>query len=348
MIFAFSFPEIVMSEKMNRRNFVKSTVLGASVVTAAGAVAVSRRAAPADEVPNHPWSAGMRSSDGLGNDPLPPVVPKREIPKGTIAGMTISRMILGGNLFTYVAHARDLRYVSNLAAHYNTPKKVHETMRLAEEYGIDTVCIHAGPGVVNSLKEYKRRGGTIQSIVCPTAPIKDDLEDFTESCRLCIDAGVDALYLWGVFGDQLVDAQPELLKRAVNTMRSFGVPVGVAAHNLKVIEFCEQEKLKNDFYLKTFHHRNYPTANLNYDSSWCDDPEKHTEVFSKIEKPWIAYKVMAAGAIPPHDALDYTFTNGADFVVFGMFDYEIDEDTRLFNEVLALDRVKNRTRKWFG
>lgn len=340
-----------MSEKMNRRNFVKSTVLGASMVTAAGVGAVTGHApghaTGADEVPNHPWSAGMSSSDGLGNDPLSPVAPKREIPKGTIAGLTFSRMILGGNLFTYVAHSRDLRYVSNLAAHYNTPRKVHETMRLAEEYGIDTVCIHAGPGVVNSLKEYKKRGGTIQSIVCPTAPIQEDLDDFTESCRLCVDAGVDALYLWGVFGDQLV-AQPDMLRKTVNTMRSFGVPVGVAAHKIEVVEVCEKESIKNDFYLKTFHHRNYPSANLNHDSSWCDHPEKHIEVFSKVEKPWIAYKVMAAGAIPPKDALEYSFTSGADFVLFGMFDYEIDEDTRLLNEVLELDSVKNRARKWFG
>jgi len=332
-----------MPEKMNRRNFVKSTVLGASVITAAGMAAVSGHA----EVPNHPWSAGMRTDGTLANAPLPPLVKKREIPTGTITGLTISRMILGGNQFTYVTHARDLRYVSNLAARYNTPQKVHETMRLAEENGIDTVCIHAGPGVVDSIAEYKKRGGTIKSIVCPTAPIKDDLADFTDSCRLCIDAGIEALYLWGVFGDQLVD-NPEMLKRAVNTMRSFGVPVGVAAHNIRVVEVCEREKVKNDFYLKTFHHRNYPSANLNHDSSWCDDPEKHIAVFSKVEKPWIAYKVMAAGAIPPRNALEYSFTNGADFVVFGMFDYEIDEDTRLLNEVLAQDNVKNRARKWFG
>ena len=332
-----------MPEKISRRNFVKSTVLGTSMATVAGMGAASCYA----EVPNHPWSAGMGVSDGVWNVPLPPLVKKGEMPTGTIAGMTISRMILGGNLFTYVAHARDLRYVSNLAARYNTPQKIHETMRLAEEYGINTVCIHAGPGVVSCLKEYKKRGGTIQSIVCPTAPIKEDLEDFTESCRLCIDAGIEALYLWGVFGDQLLE-QPDLFKRAVNTMRSFGVPVGVAAHNLAVVEFCERERIRNDFYLKTFHHRNYPSANLNYDSSWCDNPEKHIEVFSKVEKPWIAYKVMAAGAIPPRDALNYTFTNGADFVVFGMFDYEIDEDTRLLNETLALDSVKNRARKWCG
>ena len=326
-----------MSEKMNRRDFVKSTILGASMATAAGMPALTGTA--------------------FGNDQLPPLTKKREIPTGTIAGMKVSRMMLGGNLLTHYSHSRDLRYVNNLAAHYNTPQKVHETMRIAEEHGINTVVIHTAPGVLEGLKQYRERGGSIQCIICSIAPIKEDMAEYTESCQQCVDAGVDALYLWGCHSDAMfgetvnaggAPAQPELLKKAVNTMKSFGVPVGVAAHHIKVVEHCEREKIKNDFYLKTFHHRNYPSADLNHDSSWCDDPEKHIEVFSKVEKPWIAYKVMAAGAIHPKDALNYTFSNGADFVVFGMFDYEIDEDTRLLNEVLAQDNVKNRPRKWFG
>jgi hypothetical protein len=329
-----------MTGKMNRRNFVKSTALGTSVATVAGI----------------PFSINRV----FGDDPLPPLQKKREIPTGTIAGVEFSRMMLGGNLLTNVAHARDLQYVSNLAAHYNTPQKIQETLRIAEEHGINAVVLPTVPSVLEVLKDYKKRGGTIKSIIFSTAPIDDDMTEYTQSCQSSIDAGADALYLWGAQADAMIDnvstphaccappGRTDLFKKAVNTMRSFDVPVGVAAHRLEVIEFCEREKIKNDFYLKTFHHRNYPSVNLNYDSAWCDDPQKQIEVFSNVEKPWIAYKVMAAGAIPPKNALDYTFANGADFVVFGMFDFEIDEDTRLLNEVLAQENVKNRPRKWFG
>ncbi|MCL2118940.1 MAG: twin-arginine translocation signal domain-containing protein [Planctomycetaceae bacterium] len=327
-----------MFQKMNRRDFVKAAALGGTMATAAGMSAL----------PVHATEQFL------------PLAKKREIPTGTIAGVEFSRMMLGGNLLTHHTHSRDLHYVSRLAGRYNTPQKVHETMRIAEEYGINTVVIHTQHGVLDGLKQYRERGGNLKIIICSIAPITDDMDEYTQSCQECIDAGVDALYLWGCHADAMIDEKPrpnaggapwgrsDLIKKAVNTMRSFGVPVGVAAHHIEVIEFCEQEGIKNDFYLKTFHHRNYPSAVMNYDNSWCDDPEKHIEVFSKIEKPWIAYKVMAAGAIPPRDALEYTFSNGADFVIFGMFDYEIDEDTRLLNEVLALDGVKNRARKWFG
>ncbi|MGL4943555.1 MAG: hypothetical protein ACRC46_10235 [Thermoguttaceae bacterium] len=311
---------------MNRRNFVKSTVLGATMAAAAGMPALSASRAFADEKA---------------------IVAKQQIPSGEIAGMKIGRMLLGGNLLTHYTHSRDLQYVYNLAAHYNTPEKIFETMRVAEAHGVNAVVIHTANGVIDGMREYKKQGGKMQWIICPTAPINEEMAEYTQACQQCIDAGVDSLYLWGVHADGLV-GHPNLIKKAVNTMRSFGVPVGVAAHEVEVVEVCEREKVKCDFYLKTFHHHNYPSAKLNHDSSWCADPDKVIDVMSRVEKPWISYKIMAAGAIPPRNALEYAFANGADFTVFGMFDYEIDEDTRLLNEVLALDNVKNRTRKWFA
>jgi hypothetical protein len=59
--------------------------------------------------------------------------------------------------------------------------------------------------------------------------------------------------------------------------------------------------------------------------------------------PWIAFKVLAAGAIPPARGFRYAFENGADFILVGMFDWQIEEDTRLTREILA---NLNRTRPW--
>ena len=169
------------------------------------------------------------------NDPLLPLQKKREIPTGTIAGLMFSRMMLGGNLLTHHSHSRDLRYVNNLAAHYNTPQKIHETMRTAEEHGINTVVIHTASGVTDGLKKYRERGGKMQCIICSIAPINEDMAEYTESCQQAVDAGVDALYLWGCHADALIDDKPcataggaprgqsDLIKKAVNTMKSFEV-----------------------------------------------------------------------------------------------------------------------------
>ncbi|MDR1140878.1 MAG: hypothetical protein LBL62_04230, partial [Planctomycetaceae bacterium] len=286
-----------MSQQLNRRDFVKTSVVGASMAAVAGMPVLAGGVAVAEE--------------------QKPIVAKQQVPAGKVGKLTMGRMLLGGNLLTHYTHSRDLKYVYNLAAHYNTQEKIFETMRIAEAHGVNAVVIHTAKGVLQWMSEYKKQGGKMQFIVCPTANIKDDMKEFTKACKECVDAGVDSLYLWGVRSDQLIK-RPDLIKKAVETMRSFDITVGVAAHKLGVIEVCEQEKIECDFYLKTFHHHNYPSVKLNHDSSWCDEPDKVIEVMSKVEKPWIAFKIMAAGAIPPKNALEYAFSNGADFTVFGM------------------------------
>ena len=54
-----------------------------------------------------------------------------------------------------------------------------------------------------------------------------------------------------------------------------------------------------------------------------------------VEKPWMAFKVMAAGAIPPKNAFRYAFDNGADHILAGMFDYEIAEDVKIAKAAIA-------------
>ena len=68
--------------------------------------------------------------------------------------------------------------------------------------------------------------------------------------------------------------------------------------------------------------------------------------FSELERPWMAYKVLAAGAIPPRAGFQHAFANGADFCVVGMFDFQVAENVALANQVLA--ETKNRERAWMA
>ena len=65
-----------------------------------------------------------------------------------------------------------------------------------------------------------------------------------------------------------------------------------------------------------------------------------------VSKPFIAYKVMAAGAIPPRDAFRYAFTSGADFILAGMFDWQVADDAQIASEVLP--GTQKRVRPWRG
>jgi hypothetical protein len=275
--------------------------------------------------------------------------------KGKIGKLSVSRLILGGNLLTHYTHSRDLKYVYTLAAHYNTDEKIMETLAKAEAHGINTLSMHNPPHPMSVLRRYRQeRGGKIQWIICPTAPIERDLAKYRKEVEDLIKDGAEAIYLWGVFGDALVaEGDFDLMAKAVMLPKEFGVPSGVGGHSLDVIKACEQHGVPADFYIKTFHHHDYPTAPKpeqlkaaysEFPGYWCKDPKETIQFMKTVEKPWIAYKVMAAGAIPPGNAFPYAYQNGADFVLAGMFDFEMEEDVKIANKALA--GVKERARPW--
>jgi hypothetical protein len=256
--------------------------------------------------------------------------------------------MLGGNLLTHFTHSRDLKYVYALAAHYNTDEKILETLAIAEANGIDCLSMHNPPHPMSVLKRYrKERGGKIKWIICPTAPIEEGMAKYSEDVQRLVDDGADAIYVWGVRSDPLAkQGKVGLIAKAVEIAKDHGLPSGVGAHALDVIVACEKNKVNADFYIKTLHHHKYPSAKLNHDSLWCTNPEETIEFMKGVEKPWIAFKTMAAGAIPPEDAFHYAFSNGADFILAGMFDFEIAVDVQIAKDALA--KVEKRPRLWRG
>jgi hypothetical protein len=143
------------------------------------------------------------------------------------------------------------------------------------------------------------------------------------------------------------------------------VPAGVGGHSLNMPMACEKHQLDPDFYVKTFHVDRYWSAtpeshrkeydwmrgdasdhNANFDNMWCNNPEETAAYMATVDKPWVAFKVMAAGAIHPRIAFSHAYRSGADFVLAGMFDFQVEEDVKIALD--ALRKVENRKRPWHG
>ncbi|HOH30923.1 MAG TPA: hypothetical protein PLC40_14690, partial [Candidatus Hydrogenedentes bacterium] len=234
-------------------------------------------------------------------------------------------------------------------------EKIMDTMAVAEKHGVNTLVIHTVPAAMETLKRYRNeRGGKMQWIICPTAQVDKEPDAYRKQVKDLADMGTEAVYLWGVTADRLTqEGNVDAMIKAVEIGHEFGLASGVGGHDLRVVQTCEDKGVPTDFYIKTFHHHNYPSAPRPDEITeiyrevpgyWCNDPQAVIDVMKAVEKPWIAFKVMAAGAIPPADAFQYVFANGADFSLAGMFDFEIEEDVRIAKEVLK--NVKRELRPW--
>ncbi len=62
--------------------------------------------------------------------------------------------------------------------------------------------------------------------------------------------------------------------------------------------------------------------------------------------PWIAFKVLAAGAVAPQRGFRFAFQGGADFLCVGMFDFHVAEDAALVKKVLS--ETTARSRPWLA
>jgi hypothetical protein len=281
------------------------------------------------------------------------------MPRGVIGNVKISRLLLGGNLVGGVMHCRDLKYVGALFRAYVTEEKLMETFRLAEEHGVNTVFETGGDYV----KKYNQRfNGQMQFIPHLEVTAGQSTSQLKDHIEKQVATGAVALYVWGLSGDRLVaDGDVVQLGKAVELAKKTGLPVGVGGHSLQVPMACEKHQIPCDFYVKTLHNDNYPSAtpkalrkdfmwqdrnSVYYDNMWCIDPEETIAFMKTVPKPWIAYKVLAAGAIYPREGFPFAFKNGADFIAVGMFDFQVKEDCDLVCKVLRQTQVRERA--WLG
>jgi len=278
------------------------------------------------------------------------------MPTGKLGNLTLSRLISGGNLISGWAHARDLQYVPSLMRAYNTPAKVLDTLELLEQHGVNAIIADPRKNVMDVFARYwKERGGKIQWI----AEGHPDVEDWKTNVRKSIEFGAKAVYVQGVIGDRwLKEGHLDLLGQCVEFIKSHGVPGGIGAHQIEVVVESEKRGFNPDFYVKTCHHAKYwsarrPDQSLMVidnpsDNYWDMDPERTVRVMSGVEKPWIAFKTLAAGAIPPASGFRYALESGADFICVGMFDFQVESNVTLTRTLLADRGVENRPRPWMA
>jgi uncharacterized membrane protein YphA (DoxX/SURF4 family) len=261
---------------------------------------------------------------------------------GQIGNVKLSRMILGGNLMGGWAHARDLLYVDKLVKAYHTDARVFRTFRIAEQSGMNAILTN--PALMRVINDYwKKEGGKIQFISDCGHP-----DGLIKGAQLSVGNGASAVYTHGGVSDGWAkNGDAKKFEDTLAAMRKLGVPAGIGAHRLETVKFCVERGITPDFWMKTLHHTKYWSAHpeagyYSKDNVWCLDVDDVVTYMEKLEQPWIAFKILAAGALQPNESFPFAFKSGADFICVGMYDFQVVDNVNLVNEVLAgkIDRKR--------
>ncbi len=319
-----------MSKGLNRRDFLKKSLVCSGAVTSA--LSLEEKALLA--APTSSQTTAPRSDSA------------NVLPVGKIGNVRISRLICGGNLIHGGPHSRDLIYVPELVRAYFTDEKIMETLELCEELGVNTVAPYTGHSphadAFRVLNKYRNeRSGNIQWI----AEAHPTSKYLTTNIKRAVDNGAVGAFILGVVADRWVRAgRLDLIDKVVNFVKKNGLIAGVGGHSIDVPIQCEKAGIKADFYMKTLHSHKYWSAKIQpeHDNIWSRTPEKTIEFMQTVKKPWIAFKVLAAGAIHPREGFRYAFENGADFVCVGMFDFQVREDAIIAKDILSGNLKRQR------
>ena len=337
-----------MSQPTDRRGFLNKALLGAA---GAGAIHGLEERLLLTKLSGEAGAAEVQQEQ-TDDEPMP---------CGKIGDLKISRLIMGGNLIGGWAHARDLIYVSKLFQQYNTEEKVFDTLALGERRGINTIQID--PAYLDVVVKYnKQRNGKMQTIVC----ISPDTDEgrVRDQIQTVAGKGASTIYTHGEGGDRFTRlGKMEILARALELIKDEGLSAGIGSHSLETPIACEKDKLDVDYYVKTFHDDRYwsatpeesreewcwgggsqPEHNQYHDNMFCLNSEKTAQFMATVEKPWIGFKILAAGAIHPRRGFAYALRNGVDFLCVGMFDFQVDDNAKLAKNLVR--RIKDRRRPW--
>ena len=270
---------------------------------------------------------------------------KEKIPVSKIGNVEISRIILGGNLIGGWAHARDLLYLSELVQAYHTKEKIYATFQMAEACGINTFL--TSPSIGRQLPAYREQTGGKMQFIADTGGDARTLA--TDGVKMAIDSGASLLYLHGELTDAYYREGKDfdIFAKGIQRIRDEGYPAGIGAHRIETCKKCIELGIVPDFWMKTYHHLGYWSAfpgQPEHDNVFDRRPDETMEFMASRPEPWIAFKVLAAGALRPEDGFRFAFEGGADFICVGMYDFQVVDDVNICNAILQGDL--NRKRSW--
>ena len=270
---------------MKRRDFLKT---GAAL--AAGGLSGATRAVPAVQ-------AGAAQTLTL--------------PTIRLGRLEVSRLILGSNPFWGYSH-KSVQLDEEMRRHH-TDERIMQILDEAADCGLTALASPPDARWVKLWARYLERGGRLKVWIsqCHGNP-----EQMSEEIDRSINAGAAAIFIQGArVEEQFGQGRFDVLRSWVERIKAAGLPAGAAAHWPEVHHELERRKFPTDFYYQCLY--NVSKSN-DYSAA---EREKAMATITALEKPVIAYKILAAGRLSASEGFEYAFNRIArkDGVCVGIY-----------------------------
>jgi len=258
---------------MKRREFIKAGGLMGAAALAAGAAGPAQVADP----------------------PAAKIV--ENMPKIKLGNLEISRFILGSNPFWGYSHKNP--ELDKQMREHHTDERIAQILDEAASCGVTALTSPPEKRWVDLYAKYLAGDGKLRFWIgqCHGPP-----ENMEKEIDTAAKGGAKAIFIQGHRVEEQFDkGQWDVLKAWLERIRGHGLPAGLAAHYPEIHPEAEKRKLPADFYYQCFY-------NVGKGSNWSDrERDLAVEAILKIEKPVIAYKVLAAGRLRAKPALEFAF-----------------------------------------
>jgi len=252
--------------------------------------------------------------------------PAETMPTVRLGSVTVSRLLLGSNPFWGYAHQPG--NVGKAMKAYFTDERIMAVLEEAARCGITAVVSPPMGRWIDLFAKYRAGGGKLRTWIAQphAAPAKMPQEIAAAAAR-----GATAAFIQGARVDEQVSAgRFDVLETWLKQIRGLGLPAGMASHRSDVHLEAEKRGLPTDFYFQCL----FPN-----DKFLPEDREAALATVRKLDKPVVAYKVLAAGRLEPAKALARAFKSlrAKDSVCIGVFPKTkpdmVSEDAHLVREL---------------
>ena len=233
------------------------------------------------------------------------------LPTVRLGTLEVSRLILGSNPFWGYSH-KSPQLDEEMRRHH-TDERIMQILDEAAECGLTTLASPPDERWVKLWARYLEQGGRLKIWISQCHGKPEQM--FSEIDR-SIKAGAKAIFIQGArVEEQFGQGRFDVLRSWVERIKAAGLPAGAAAHWPEVHHELERRKFPTDFYYQCLY--NVSKSN-DYSAA---EREKAMATITALEKPVIAYKILAAGRLSASEGFEYAFNRIArkDGVCVGIY-----------------------------